>query len=64
MPAMNKLKLSIAAKISRAWPAPTVVLYLIVGSEGRDTQLELGIQRTSIPRNKLYGTLQHPLSSL
>ena len=24
MPAMKKLKLSIAAKISRAWPAPTV----------------------------------------
>jgi len=33
MPAMKKLKLSIAAKISRAWPAPTVLLYLTVGSE-------------------------------
>ena len=33
MPVMKKLKLSIAAKISRAWPAPTVLLYLTVGSE-------------------------------
>jgi len=33
MPAMKKLKLSIAAKISRAWPAPTVLLYLTVGSD-------------------------------
>ena len=29
MPAMKKLKkLSIAVKISRAWPAPTVLFYL------------------------------------
>ncbi|MEY3759397.1 MAG: hypothetical protein RIR39_888 [Pseudomonadota bacterium] len=33
MPAMNKLKLSIAAKISRAWPAPTVLLYLTVNRD-------------------------------
>ena len=33
MPAMEKLKLSIAAKISRAWPATTVLLYLTYGSE-------------------------------
>jgi hypothetical protein len=33
MPAMNKLKLSIAAKISRAGPAPTVLLYLTVNRD-------------------------------
>ncbi len=30
MPAMKKLKLSIAAQISRAWPAPTEVLCLLM----------------------------------
>jgi len=50
MPAIKKLKLSIAAKISRAWPAPTVLLYLTVGSDA---------QAWKPDRSSLDGGLRH-----
>ena len=47
MPAMKKLKLSIAAKISQAWPAPTVLFYLTVSSEA-------GAWEPGVGRNKAF----------
>ena len=44
---------ALASRIPKTW-----------SFQNRDTQLELGIKRTSILHNKLYGTLHYPLSSL
>jgi len=52
MPAMKKLKLSIAAKISRAWPAPTVLLYLIVGSDAPASR-NVGALPDELPRRSV-----------